>query len=255
MKKIVVANQKGGIGKTTTAITLASMLSAEGYKTLLIDTDQQGNSSDTYRAKIEGEPTLYDVMLDDDRIPIKDAIQHTEIGDIVPSDPLLNKADEIVHSDINGLYRLADSLDELEGYDYVIMDTNPSLNSILFNALVAADEVIIPIKADRYSLQGLSSIQRAIDDVKKRPNRGLKIAGFLLVMYNSRTVLSKSVIEPLQTVAKGMGTKLFETKIRVCQEIGNAQAERQVLTNYAPKCRAAEDYKNFLEELRKGGDL
>ena len=95
MKTIIEANQKGGIGKTTTATAVASILNAKGYKTLLIDADQQGNSSDTYRAAIEGRATLFDVLLDEERISLEEAIQHTESGDIVASDPLLRKADEI----------------------------------------------------------------------------------------------------------------------------------------------------------------
>ena len=144
MKTIIVANQKGGIGKTTTATAVASILNAKGYKTLLIDADQQGNSSDTYRAAIEGSATLFDVLLDEERISLEEAIQHTESGDIVASDPLLRKADEILNGDPEGLYRFQDALDQLKGYDFVIVDTAPSLNSILYNCLVAADDVLIP---------------------------------------------------------------------------------------------------------------
>ena len=109
MKTIIVANQKGGIGKTTTATAVASILDAKGYKTLLIDADQQGNSSDTYKAAIEGNATLFDVLLDEERISLEEAIQHTESGDIVASDPLLRKADEILNGDPEGLYRFQDA--------------------------------------------------------------------------------------------------------------------------------------------------
>ena len=122
MKVIVIANQKGGIGKTTTATALASILAEKGFKSLLIDADQQGNSTDTYKAQVEGAATLYDVLLEENRISLKAAIQKTENGNIVASDPLLRKADEVLNNDVEGLYRLQDALEELEGYDYVIVD-------------------------------------------------------------------------------------------------------------------------------------
>ena len=126
----VVANQKGGIGKTTTATTLAGILARKG-KTLLIDADPQGNSSATYQAVIENQATLYDVMVDSDMLPIEDAIQHMPNGDIVASDPLLSKAEKMLDGDVEGLYRLKDAIEMLEGYDYIVIDTAPSLNSIL----------------------------------------------------------------------------------------------------------------------------
>ena len=139
MKVYVIANQKGGIGKTTTATALASILAERGYRTLFIDADKQGNSSDTYRADIEGVPTLYDVLLDDDRIPLADAIQATLCGDIVASDPLLRKADKILYDDVEGLYRLQDALQNLKGYDYVVIDTNPSIDAMLKSCLIACE--------------------------------------------------------------------------------------------------------------------
>lgn len=249
MKTIVIANQKGGIGKTTTATTLASILSEKGYQTLLIDADQQGNSSDTYQAQIEGVATLYDVLLDEERIPIKEAIQKTENGDIVASDFLLRKADEILNNDIEGLYRLQDALEELSGYDYVIIDTAPAMNSILYNCLIAADEVVIPITADRYALQGLAQLNEAINAIKKRQNKKLKIAGFLLIKYNGRTLLGKEVKESLEKIAAEMDTKLFKSTIRESIKVKEAQAVRSTLIKYAPNSTTALDYVCFTKEL------
>ena len=126
----VVANQKGGIGKSTTATNLAGILGKKA-KTLLIDADPQGNSTSTYEAKVEDVATLYDVMIDSDRLPIAEAIQHTENGDIVASDPLLVKAEKMLDGDVEGFYRLKDALEGLEDYKYVVIDTAPSLNIIL----------------------------------------------------------------------------------------------------------------------------
>lgn len=255
MKTIIVANQKGGIGKTTTATAVASILNAKGYKTLLIDADQQGNSSDTYRAAIEGSATLFDVLLDEERISLEEAIQHTESGDIVASDPLLRKADEILNGDPEGFYRFQDALEELKGYDFVIVDTAPSLNSILYNCLVAADDVLIPVTADRYGLQGLSQLNDTINAIKRRQNRNLKIIGLLLIKYNKRTLLSREVKNSLEEIAESMNTKVFETTIRESTKAKEAQAVRETLIHYDAKSTTAQDYSSFVDELLKEEEL
>lgn len=252
MKIIVVANQKGGIGKTTTATAVASILAEKGFNSLLIDADQQGNSTDTYKAQVEGAATLYDILLEENRIPLKEAIQETENGKIVASDPLLRKADEVLNNDVEGLYRLQDALEELEGYDYVIIDTAPAMNSILHNCLIAADEVIIPVTADRYGLQGLSQLNDTITAIKKRQNKNLNIAGLLLVKYNGRTLLGKEVKDSLKDIAKNMNTKLFETTIRESTKAKEAQAMRKTLIKYAKTSTTAEDYIAFVDELLGG---
>ena len=176
----VVANQKGGIGKTTTATNLAGILSKQA-KTLLIDADPQGNSTSTYQAKVEDMATLYDVMVDSDKLPIDEAIQHMPNGDIVASDPLLAKAEKMLDGDVEGFYRLKDALDMLDGYEYIVIDTAPSLNVILYNCLIAADQVIIPVTADAYAMQGIRQLYDTIRAVKRRQNPALQIAGLLMV--------------------------------------------------------------------------
>lgn len=148
--------KKGGIGKTTTATTLAGILNQKG-KTLLIDADPQGNSTSTYQAAIEDTATLYDVMVDEDPVPLDEAVQHMENGDIVASDPLLAKAGKLLDGNVEGMYRLQDALEMLDGYDYIVIDTAPSLDIVLYNCLIAADEVIIPVTADAFALQGLTN--------------------------------------------------------------------------------------------------
>lgn len=254
MEVIVVANQKGGIGKTTTATALSSILSIKGYNTLLIDADMQGNSTDTYRGEIEGTATLYDVLLETDRnrISLQDAIQKTEVGQIVAADPLLSKADEVLNGDVNVLYRLQDALAELKGYDYVVIDTAPSMNNLLYNCLIAATKVVIPVTADRYGLQGLSQLSRTIQAIRKRQNPDLYIAGLLLVKFNARTNLSKEVRDSLEIVAKQMNTKLFTTFIRESVKAKEAQALRKALIDYAPNSTTSLDYMAFVNELLEG---
>lgn len=250
-KVIVIANQKGGIGKTTTATAVASVLDSRGYKTLLIDADQQGNSTDTYRAEIEGVATLYDVLMDE-HIPLNEAVQHTECGDVVASDPLLREGDAKLSTDAEGEYRMVNAIENLKGYDYVIIDTAPAVNLILRNCLIAANEVVIPVTADRYGLQGLAQLTSTIKAIQKRQNKELQIAGLLLVKFNSRTNLSREVKDSLTTIAESMGTKLFETSIRESTKAKEAQALRTTLINYAPYSTTAEDYSNFVDELIGG---
>lgn len=244
----VIANQKGGIGKTTTATTLAGVLGKKG-KTLLIDADPQGNSTSTYQAVIEDQATLYDVMVDSDALPIEEAIQHMENGDIVASDPLLAKAGKLLDGNVEGLYRLQDALDVLDGYDYIVIDTAPSLDVVLYNCLIAADQVIIPVTADAYAMQGLTKLNDTIKAVQKRQNPKLQIAGLLLVKYAGRSNLEKNVREEITEVANQIGTKLFSTAIRECVKTKEAQMKKRLLIDYAPNCTTMQDYCAFVEEL------
>jgi chromosome partitioning protein len=246
----VVANQKGGIGKSTTATNLAGILGKKA-KTLLIDADPQGNSTSTYEAKVEDVATLYDVIIDSDKLPIKDAIQHTDNGDIVASDPLLVKAEKMLDGDVEGFYRLKDALDALDDYKYIVIDTAPSLNIILYNCLIAADKVIIPVTADSYAMQGIQQLYDTIMAVKRRQNRELTIAGLLLVRYSGRSNLERETRENIEASAKQMNTKLFKTVIRECVKTKEAQEQKKLLIDYAPKCNTCLDYIEFSQELLK----
>ena len=246
----VVANQKGGIGKSTTATNLAGILGKKA-KTLLIDADPQGNSTSTYEAKVEDVATLYDVIIDSDKLPIKEAIQHTENGDIVASDPLLVKAEKMLDGDVEGFYRLKDALDALDDYKYIVIDTAPSLNIILYNCLIAADKVIIPVTADSYAMQGIQQLYDTIMAVKRRQNRDLTIAGLLLVRYSGRSNLERETRENIEASAKQMNTKLFKTVIRECVKTKEAQEQKKLLIDYAPKCNTCLDYIEFSQELLK----
>ncbi len=248
MKVYVVANQKGGCGKTTTATALASILTRMGKKTLLIDSDQQGNSTDYYKASFEGVATLYDLLLAPGSVKVEEAIQTTENGDIIASDPLLREAESKLNADAEGDYRMKDVVSELK-YDYVIVDTGPALNKLMRNALVSADEVIIPITTDRFSMQGLAQLYETIAAIKKRMNPNLKIAGLLLVRHNARTILSKEATETFKKHAKTMNTKVFDSFIRESTKAREAQAVREQLITYAPGSTTARDYWDFTKEL------
>ncbi len=248
---ITIANQKGGIGKTTTAMCLATILAKRGYKTLLIDTDMQCNATDAYGAKIDGVATIYDAILAEgkDRVSLKDAIQHTESGDIIASDRLLIEADDKLKSDSEGIYRLQDAIKELKGYDYVVIDTNPTLNFLLFNSLVAADEVIIPVTSDRFGFTGLNQLNETVQKIKKRQNPNLNVIGLLLIKFKKTTRLGKDVKEILDKTAESMDTSLFNNTIRESVKVQEAQIMRTPLIDYAPGCTSALDYEDFVDEL------
>ena len=248
MKVLTFANQKGGVGKTTTAVSFASILSAKGYKTLLIDTDIQCNSSDTYRAVIEDTCTLYDLLLATPPCTLEEAIQHTEFGDIIASDPQLAVADSKLQGTPDGFFKLRDAIDKLEGYDYVIIDTNPTVNMMLYNALTVTDDIIIPITADRYAVGGLAELTNSMVTVKKYQNPKLNVAGMLLVRFNERYTFNKNVRESLSELAAQIGTKLFDTHIRESTKCHESQGARMPLIHYAPKCTTEIDYEAAVDE-------
>lgn len=248
MKIIAIANQKGGVGKTTTSVNFAIYLKHAGYKVLLIDADQQANSTDTFRAIYEDKETLYDCWLTGE-LDINDCIQRTEIGDIVAADPLLREAESKIAKDpINGLLSFKKMLNKLIGYDFVIIDCPPTAGALLQSILVAADEVIIPITADRYSIQGADQIWTTIKNVKDGLNPKLKLSGFLLVKYNTRTNLNKDIFVVLSNIANDIGTIIFNTYIRESTKAREALTDRQTLFTFAPKCTTAIDYESFTKE-------
>ena len=252
MKIIAVSNQKGGVGKTTTATTLAYGLKLRGKKVLLVDCDPQGNSTDTWRAKnTEGYPTLSDLLFSDE--PATDCVQHTEIGDILAGDPVLEDAEKHLKG-IAGYYRLKKRLEPLAAlYDHIILDTPPNLGLLLQNALIAAEGVIVPVTCGRYSLQGMGRFIETVDDVKAQPNPDLSVLGMLLVKYNGRTVLAREVVSGLPELTKKLGTGVFDTKIRKTEEVEKAQASRVPLQQFSPDATAAQDYDALIEELEKRG--
>ncbi len=254
-KIITITNEKGGVGKTTTAVNMAAVLNNMGYKTLVLDVDRQANSTDTYQAQMEGVATAYDVLLesDENRIPLDEAIQHTELGDIVASDKLMEKSESVLSGNPNGNFRLIDAIEDsknLGEYDFIIIDTPCVIQMLLYNCLIASDEVIIPISPSRYSISGLADLSRAITEVKKRQNRNLKIAGLLITMYE-RTNMAKDGIEALSDIADQIGTKVFDTKIRSTVRVEEAVAKRDAVVRYKPSCTASMDYYDFVEEYLK----
>ncbi|MBO5706409.1 MAG: ParA family protein [Bacteroidaceae bacterium] len=247
MKIIAVANQKGGIGKTTTSLALAAGLKRKKKKVLLIDLDPQANATDIYRAEIEGVGTAYDLLVDGDT----DCIQNMDAGDIIAGDPNLKDASKLLDG-VSAAYKLKKGLASIApNYDFIIIDTPPALSVLLTNALTAADTVIIPLTSDRFGLHGLVQLNDTIKDIKEFTNPGLTVAGLLLVKYRASTTLAKAVDESLPEYAALLGTKIFDTKIRESIDARKAQAAQAGLYSFAPYCTTARDYDSFIDELLK----
>ena len=248
MSKAVYAviNQKGGVGKSTTALAIGAGLSLKGYSVLFVDLDAQGNISYTLAADTRG----YNAMGILERPETaKEEIQRTVCGDIIASSPKLAGADKLLE-DTGKEYRLKEALEGLQGlYDYIIIDTPPALGILTINALTACTGAIIPAQADIYSLHGIAQLNSTIETVRKYCNPALSIKGIVITRYNKRSTIRREVAELLDQTAKQLNTKLYSTKIRECVSIVEAQAMKKTIYSYAPKSNAAADYKALVDEI------
>ena len=254
LKIIAINNQKGGTGKTTTAAALGFGLYHRGYKILLVDLDGQGNLSYTVDADCD-KYGAFGIMERPETTnnEIRFVISGSGKIDIIPSTERLAVAEKIF-TEIGKEYRLKEALQQVEqsAYDYVIIDTPPALGILSINALACADTVIIPAQADIYSLQGITQISNTISTVRKYCNSKLKIDGIVLTRYNSRTTISKDLSAALTQTAQKLNTKVYDTKIRECTAIKEAQALKKDIFIYAPKSNAVDDYNNLINEIIGG---
>lgn len=243
---ISITNQKGGVGKSTTAYALGTGLKQRGFKVLLIDFDAQGNITNTANTE-DDTNSIYDVMLK--KVKAAEAIQQTLQTDILIASRNLTS----LNMELNGPgkeFRLKEILENLKSiYDFIIIDTPPALDVLTINALTASDNVIIPSQADIYSLQGIGQLYETIQAVKQYCNKDLKISGILLTRFNSRNILSRDMVELIKETAKQINTSLYNSVIRECISIKEAQASQQNIFNYAPKSNAAIDYNSFISEF------
>jgi len=244
-----ICNQKGGVGKTTTANALVAGLTNKGYKTLAIDTDPQGNLTNSMQAD-DQHSSVYEVMKG--AISAVDAIQHTAQGDIISSSLFLTGAD-LEFTDTGREYLLKDKITPLVPvYDYIIIDSPPTLGILTINALTAANDIIIPMGADVYSLQGLGQLYSTINKVKKYCNSALNISGLLVTRYSGRSILAKDMRDVIDEKAKKIDSKLFKTVIREGIAVKEAQAQQISLFSNGIKSNPAQDYVSFIEEYLKG---
>lgn len=248
MKTIAIANQKGGIGKTTTGFMLATGLMHCGYNLLYVDMDPQCNSTSSYNAVIDGENTLYDLM--NGKCSTEEAIQTTDIGDIIAGDPHLVEDESKFQSKMGGFNIVRNALKSVQDkYDYCIIDTPPGLGIFMYNALCAAEGVVIPMKAEKYAVDGLNLMIGTINDVVQNANENLEIYGVLLTAYDIRNSLDQQIWNSLPKVGEEYGFNVFKTPIRICQDIKNCQAEGKNLFVTNPRSNGAVDYATFIKEI------
>lgn len=247
MKEIItIINQKGGVGKSTTAYAIGAGLSFKGFKVLYIDLDAQGNLSYTIGSSSDYLSAM-DVL--SGTASARQAIQNIEGVEIIPASATLTTADTAIIS-VGKEYRLKEAIEPIEKeFDYIIIDTPPALGILTINALTACTSVIIPAQADIYSLQGISQLYSTIQAVKQYCNPELKISGIVLTRYNHRAILSREVAETIKEAAENINTKLYRTSIRECISVKEAQANKQDIFTYAPKSNAAIDYAALVDEI------
>jgi chromosome partitioning protein len=249
MQIITVAAMKGGVSKTTTALAMGICFYYLGKRTLFIDLDPQGNLSHTLRADND-QDSVYDIL--SGTVPITNAVRNIKFGDCLAASPSLASAERSL--DRTGKeYLLKEALARVNNdYDVAVIDTPPSLGILTINALTACRDMIIPSLADIYSIQGLTQVHESIEAVKKYCNPSLTIAGILLTRMN-RTILGGSLSGAIGELAAQFQTKVFNTRIRECVAVKEAQALQTDLYPYAPKCTAALDYLAFMKEYT--GDI
>ncbi len=251
MKNVIltVTNQKGGTGKSSTAYALLSGLTLKGFKCLAIDLDPQGNLSYTMGADVN-KKTVFGLLTKENKAD--ETIQSTPNGDIIAYSKSLSGADTLLTT-TGGEYRLKEALEPIKSiYDFIIIDTPPSLSSLTVNALTTSTNVIVPVQADIYSIQGISQLWETMQPIRKYCNPNLKITGILLTRYNNRAVLNREIEETFRNdIATSVESKVYKTTIREGVAIREAQFTRSNLFEYAPTSNVAQDYMSFIDEFLK----
>ncbi len=254
MGKIVsVANQKGGVGKTTTTVNLSTILAKKGKKVLLIDTDPQGNATSGLGIEKESDLSTYDLLITD--VAAEDIIQETAIKNlyISPSNMNLAGAEVQLVSMMSREQRLKEKIDVIKDqFDFILIDCPPSLGLITLNAFTASDSVLIPVQCEYYALEGLGQLLNTVELVRKHLNKNLYVEGAILTMYDIRTNLANQVV---REVKRFFQNKVYKTVIPRNVKVSEAPSYGMPITIYDPKSKGARSYEKFAKEFLKWNEL
>ena len=251
MMVIAIANQKGGVAKTTSSQAIAAVLKRNGHRVLAIDFDPQGNLSDSVGADVkEINATIYEVLAKEN-IGIKSAIQEMPMFDIAPADIMLANTD--LMAQIGKEYLLREAIEPVRGeYDYIIIDSPPSLGLLTINALTAADAVLIPTSDDRFSVKGINELANTVKRIKKYFNPNLTIRGIFFTRYEPRTINAQEMHESVVILGKALGIPVLSTNIRNRVKVKEAQARQLDLLGYSGCEEVVKDYSDLVAEVFGG---
>jgi chromosome partitioning protein len=245
---ITIANQKGGVGKTTTAINVSAALAQKNLRTLLVDLDPQGNSTMSFLDRKSIEGSMYD-CLTDPSVSLRSVTRETSLLNlkVAPAKISLAKLEAKLLGEIDGHFRLKDRLEaEVGEYDAIIIDTPPTLGMITVNALVASTHILIPIQSSYFALEGTDDLLETIEKIKSRPNPNLQILGVVITLHDKRTVLAKDIRKQIDDVFQG---KMFKTTISKSVRLEESPAYHETIFTFAPRSSGAMEYYSLTEEI------